>query len=563
MSHLTEKLEVWWPLSAGLTDLVHGVTLTNVNGTTFAASGGPLGPYATFTRTSTQSLTAADSALYSGGDRDFTIAGWARMASKPSGIMSIFAKCVGESMDFEYAIQWLNTADRIQFLLSSNGTTIAITQGSSNFGAPSIGAWMFIRAWHDSANNQVGLRINSATQNLTTGFTTGVFDGVGDLQIGARNGSFGFDGDLAGWGYWGKVLTNTEHDFMYAAGVGNHPFGGFILPGAKGFPQENEEGDWTGRYSPTKKIFSFAAAPPLAQPGFRVPERRIPISLEDEELFLPPRSFVSHGGLRDVTVTLPLYRRERSFFTPIFARGTEFTLGLYVASPHARYQPDMFSPKVAVSYEFVLGPYAIQEAFLIPKTGQGILMSLYALPTMTAGPQLAGIATQDVTRILPTFEVQPYRFTPLAQTDRVFVLGPHQIRPQAHQQEHIPHFTIIAAGEPRLYLESVDSESETLFGLTEPLKLDPASLVAGSDVRELHLAVVHPQLNTEPVEFTLETPTPLQPGEFFYQTPDHLLTITNETEWSLVIVIDPNPGADSQAIHVTSQPGQITPIIVF
>lgn len=109
-------------------------------------------------------------------------------------------------------------------------------------------------------------------------------------------------------------------------------------------------------------------------------------------------------------------------------------------------------------------------------------------------------------------------------------------------------------------MEAIGDDSLLLLGLTGLFKVDPAAATRKADSQTIHLAAAKIPLSSGNHDFYIETPTPLIAGQFLYRSSDRLLTITNLADWDLLIVLDPEPGADEEAIYVTSNAGYTMPI---
>lgn len=226
---LVDNLIAYWKLTeataATRMDSVGNNDLTPTGGANPGPSQitGKVGNAARFTRANTEGLTLADNTDMGTGDVDFLFAGWVRLTTKPAGIMALFSKW-GAAGSREYALQWNNTTDRFVFTITGDGTT-SVSVSADNFGAPATATWYFIEVWHDSVNNQIGIRVNRGTAN-TTAHATGVFDTGSSFLMGNLLAAQYLDGDLDEWGFWkGRLLSSTELDAIYNGGFADtYPF---------------------------------------------------------------------------------------------------------------------------------------------------------------------------------------------------------------------------------------------------------------------------------------------------------------------------------------------------
>lgn len=181
------------------------------NGTT-GSNPGIIDDAGQFTAANNEFLSRADSADLSVGDIDFTVAAWVYLDTKPSP-GNIISK--GASV---YRIRYFGGAtDRFQWIVGVS----AAQADANNFGSPSTATWYLIIAWHDAANNQIGISVNNGTPN-TAALVGGATDTTADFNIGSLDSSTSgeWDGRIDEVGFWKKVLSADERTELYNAGVG-------------------------------------------------------------------------------------------------------------------------------------------------------------------------------------------------------------------------------------------------------------------------------------------------------------------------------------------------------
>lgn len=185
-------------------------------------------------------LTVDDHSTTSMGNIDFTLSGWVRLRSK-NYKQAIVGKWSVTGSQFEYLLDYDNVADRFRFLVSNNGTAIAITQDSV-VGSPVIGKWYYLVGRHNAATDQVTLNINAnASTNVIT-HTTGVFNGTSPFRVGSEgNGANPLFGEVAGVGIWKRVISFAEIQQMYNGGVSVYP-SGTLTDYAQYWPLQEETG---------------------------------------------------------------------------------------------------------------------------------------------------------------------------------------------------------------------------------------------------------------------------------------------------------------------------------
>jgi len=173
---------------------------------------------AQFVTANSEYLTVPDNTFISVGNVDFTIAVWAYLDSKAAD-MRIFEK--GAAAD-EYGIDYRASTDRYRFLIAAG----ALVVSADNFGSPATGAWHLIVAWHDAANDLIGIQVNNGTANTAATAGVGPIDSTRSLVIGAGENvtttvvDF-LDGRADEAGFWRRVLTTDEKTALYNAGSGN------------------------------------------------------------------------------------------------------------------------------------------------------------------------------------------------------------------------------------------------------------------------------------------------------------------------------------------------------
>lgn len=217
---LTDSLVAYWKLdeASGPRADSHGSnTLTDNN--TVASAAGKVATAGDFEFSNQEYLSRADNADLSTGDIDFTLQAWVRLESETAdGYSAIMGKW-GAAGGREYLLYYLNGVG-FSFSVSSNGTNP--TDLTSGFGTQTNGTWYLIHAWHDAANNQLGISVNAGTPT-TTSYSAGVFDSGSEFVIGRNTGGGPggyFDGLIDEVGFWKRVLTSGERTQLYNGGSG-------------------------------------------------------------------------------------------------------------------------------------------------------------------------------------------------------------------------------------------------------------------------------------------------------------------------------------------------------
>jgi hypothetical protein len=91
---------------------------------------------------------------------------------------------------------------------------------STTGAAVSTSTWYMVTMWHDATNNQIGIAVDAGSAD-TAARTTGVNDGTRVLELGrTEGGALYFDGMLAYWGMWRRVLSGAERTSLHNSGAG-------------------------------------------------------------------------------------------------------------------------------------------------------------------------------------------------------------------------------------------------------------------------------------------------------------------------------------------------------
>lgn len=158
------------------------------------------------------------------GDVDFTFAGWVYLDTIAAPQVVLAKWSAVTSSQREYRI-WFNDSNQ-KFTFSVwnfAGPNFADVDANSG-SAIAAGQWYFVRGWHDSVNNQIGIQVNLATA-VTTSYSSGITANSVEFRFGAQSDIPAYlNGRLQRWGFWksaggsGGVLTNTQHTSLFNSG---------------------------------------------------------------------------------------------------------------------------------------------------------------------------------------------------------------------------------------------------------------------------------------------------------------------------------------------------------
>lgn len=197
--------------SVGSNDLTDNATV--------GVTTGKFGNAADFVAANSEYLSITDNTdLSVAGNVDFMLRCWVN-ADDLSADRGIIGKWTSGASR-EYQLVYSNTDDRFRFTVRSSAGTITHVL-ADNLGSPSTGTDYLIHAWHDEANDVIGIAVNAGTAN-TASHTEGVNDAGADFTIGARlQGPLYWDGWIDDAVFLkGYILDATERSEDYNSGTG-------------------------------------------------------------------------------------------------------------------------------------------------------------------------------------------------------------------------------------------------------------------------------------------------------------------------------------------------------
>lgn len=216
---LTDSLVGYWKMdeTSGTRADSSGNAYTLTDTNTVTSNTGKISNAAQYTAANSEDLRRSDNANLSGCDCDFTISAWVYLDTKGTS-RSIVSKYSTTGTNREYNLYFGNGADRFRIEVSNDGTNL-VTLDASSLGSPATATWYFIVAWHDSVANTLNIQVNNGTVD-SMAHTTGVNDGTANFMIGARTGTFYWDGRIDEVGMWKRVLSSAERAALWNSGAG-------------------------------------------------------------------------------------------------------------------------------------------------------------------------------------------------------------------------------------------------------------------------------------------------------------------------------------------------------
>ncbi len=213
------SLKAWWKMegaSGNDTDSKGTNTLIDHNGVTSQSPG-------KIERTS-QYFSAPDGPDISGrGQADIMFGGWFLYSAVLAGSPSMIAKYHASGNQREYFLVESSALQRYECFYSSNGTsTAAVAVVANSAGDPADSTWHFVVTWYDNSAKTINIQVdNGAVDSVSYG--TGVFNGTGDLNIGAVDGAQNWQGYIDEVFITNRILTAAELTALYNSGLACRP----------------------------------------------------------------------------------------------------------------------------------------------------------------------------------------------------------------------------------------------------------------------------------------------------------------------------------------------------
>lgn len=200
----------WWTLDEAGASTRYDSYGTNHLGVSSAGTvtqaAGVVGNAAQFDGTSNY-LTVASNASLQVGDIDFSVCGWVYLTSLAS-ISTIACKWDTTGSNRQWYLYYYPTGNDFVFSVSSTGSDV-ITVYSSNVSL-AVNTWYFVYAFHDAANNVIGISVNNGTID-TQSHALGVYaSGTADVSIGGGVGGLLASARIDNFSFWKRVLPSVS-----------------------------------------------------------------------------------------------------------------------------------------------------------------------------------------------------------------------------------------------------------------------------------------------------------------------------------------------------------------
>jgi hypothetical protein len=217
---LLTSLVAYWKMDEASGDALDAYSTNNLTDTGTVPS--TIGKIGTARKPTTgKYFTTADSAALSTGDIDFTIQVWVGFDTLPGAANQFVMSRWDGATKYEYALYYDFTANRMKFIVSSDGTAGPLTTVTANtFGVVTQGIYYCVHAWHDSINNVLGIAINDTAD--TSAYSAGLVDTPARTTIGRNDDGSGnpMTAAIDEVGFWKRMLTPTERTNLYNGGSG-------------------------------------------------------------------------------------------------------------------------------------------------------------------------------------------------------------------------------------------------------------------------------------------------------------------------------------------------------
>ena len=212
----------WWKFEEGegpRYEEINALHLADVN--TVTGMQGKQGGCASFTPANNEYLTRSNHPLLQTGDISFAFSVWVYLTSKPAVAM-VIAKDGAGAGNREYELYYqAGGVDRFRFFVCRPVDNPVIVNADA-LGSPALNTWYHIVVWHNSALDQIGIRINDAYQNIAA--TGGALQAAGtaDFRFGHQQigGCCPMAGAIDECCFLKRCFTAAEITHLYNFGWG-------------------------------------------------------------------------------------------------------------------------------------------------------------------------------------------------------------------------------------------------------------------------------------------------------------------------------------------------------
>jgi hypothetical protein len=218
---LQQGLVDFWPLSESSgtrAGIINGNNMTNSGAVSGGA--GTCGSLASAFSGTAQYLYASSASWNQVGTENFTFMAWAYFTA--FNYNPIIGKWGIDVNKREYSLFYDNGTNRMAFGISTDGTAGGFKQATAtNFGAISLSTWYCFFGWNDIGNGYNAIQVNNTTPNTISNPGGAVFTSTTDFRFGsfgAISGDYLHAGRIERIGFWRRLLSTEERNFLYNSG---------------------------------------------------------------------------------------------------------------------------------------------------------------------------------------------------------------------------------------------------------------------------------------------------------------------------------------------------------
>lgn len=212
---LTDGLVSYWQLGESSGDRADALGVNDLSDVNTVGSAAVAPPpdfpdanAALFVSTSNEYLTNASTPTLQGGITDFSIAGWIKTS------MTAVGYPVSRNNTNDYALN-VTAGGKLRWAVNAFSRTITSTASVND------DVWHFFAAWYDRTGTTIYLSIDNAAAQTSPGAVAWDPPDAANFRMGTWNALADFyDGQIAGVGFWTRILTAQERTDLYNSGAG-------------------------------------------------------------------------------------------------------------------------------------------------------------------------------------------------------------------------------------------------------------------------------------------------------------------------------------------------------
>ena len=154
------------------------------------------------------------------GNFDWSICGWFRVSKQSQSPAVIVKSAIGNKQFDIYA----GEPNGLRFVVYKTNSDYEDVYGTPGVPVPS-NTWIFFHAWHAAALDSIGLQINNGNKYFKSWAKGANPTGMSDLVLGSFGASNSSTRDLSKFGFWKRLLSDSEVTTLYNSGMGvDYPY---------------------------------------------------------------------------------------------------------------------------------------------------------------------------------------------------------------------------------------------------------------------------------------------------------------------------------------------------